>query len=49
LFKNAKKYVDGTSETLYSKGLCVASSTTMDEEDVKMVCKVIKKSFLKEL
>jgi len=41
LFKDAKSYVDGTSENLYSKGLCLASSTTMSKEDVKSICKVI--------
>ena len=42
LFKEAKKYVDGTSEELYNHGLCVASSTTMTKDDVKMICEVIK-------
>ena len=42
LFKDAKKYVDGTSERVYKKGLCLASSTTMTKADVKMICKVIK-------
>jgi UDP-N-acetylbacillosamine transaminase len=44
LFKNAKKYVDGTSEELFTKGLCLASSTTMTKDDVKMICDVIKKN-----
>lgn len=42
LFKDAKKYVDRTSESLYEKGLCLASSTTMTKADVAMICKVIK-------
>ena len=42
LFKNADKYVDGTSETLYNKGICLASSTIMEKEDVKMICDIIK-------
>ncbi|MEA3370087.1 MAG: aminotransferase class I/II-fold pyridoxal phosphate-dependent enzyme [Campylobacterota bacterium] len=42
LFKGAQKYVDGTSENLYEKGLCLASSTTMTKADVEMICKVIK-------
>lgn len=42
LFKNSSGLVDGTSEELYSKGLCLASSTTMTKEDVKRVCEVIK-------
>ena len=44
LFKDAKCYVDGTSEGLFGKGLCLASSTTMQKDDVKMICKVIKQA-----
>ena len=43
LFKGCKSYLDGTSEALYKKGLCLASSTIITEEDVKMVCETIKK------
>lgn len=32
------------SEALFSKGLCVASSTTMTKDDVKRVCEVIRSS-----
>ena len=44
LFSNAKAIADGTSEELFNKGLCVASSTTMTKDDVKMICNVIKES-----
>jgi UDP-N-acetylbacillosamine transaminase len=44
LFKNTKKCVDGTSEELYNKGLCLASSTTMIKDDVKMICDKIKEN-----
>ena len=44
LFKDAKSFVDGTSEMLYNKGLCLASSTIMTKDDVKMICDVIKNS-----
>ena len=43
LFHDAKRLVDGTSEELFSRGLCLASSTTMTKDDVMMICKVIKK------
>lgn len=43
LFENSKAIIDGTSEKLFEKGLCVASSTTMNRDDVKMICEVIKK------
>ena len=42
LFKNAKKYIDGTSEELYEQGLCLASSTIMSKSDVKRICSTIK-------
>ena len=44
LFKDAKAITDGTSETLFQQGLCMASSTTMNEEDVAIICDTIKKS-----
>ena len=42
LFKDAIQVVDGTSENLFEKGLCVASSTTMSKDDVKMICDVVR-------
>jgi UDP-N-acetylbacillosamine transaminase len=42
LFKNSKTYLNGTSEKLYKKGLCLASSTVMTKDDVKMICNVIR-------
>jgi UDP-N-acetylbacillosamine transaminase len=44
LFRDAKSVVDGTSEELFKKGLCVASSTTMSKDDVKMICDVIRQN-----
>ncbi|PKI81955.1 aminotransferase DegT [Malaciobacter halophilus] len=46
LFKNNKAIVDGTSEELFKKGLCVASSTTMNKGDVQMICDVIKDNLI---
>ena len=42
LFRDAKVYLDGTSEELYTKGLCLASSTTMSRDDIYKICEVIK-------
>ena len=42
LFKESTCQVDGTSQELYSKGLCLASSTTMSKDNVKKICDVIK-------
>ena len=44
LFKEAKSYLDGTSEALFKKGLCLASSTTMTKNDVEKIVNVIKGS-----
>ncbi len=41
LFAGAKNFLDGTSEKLFDKGLCLASSTTMSKEDVVKICKAI--------
>ena len=44
LFKECKKLVDGTSEQLFEKGLCLASSTIMTKEDVQRISEVIRKT-----
>ncbi|MFV0481262.1 MAG: aminotransferase class I/II-fold pyridoxal phosphate-dependent enzyme [Campylobacteraceae bacterium] len=44
LFKNSKALVDGTSENLFNHGICLASSTTMSEEDVERICKCVKEN-----
>ena len=46
LFRGCKTYLDGTSERLFQKGLCLASSTTMIEEDVLRISKTIKKALI---
>jgi UDP-N-acetylbacillosamine transaminase len=42
LFKSAKTHLNGVSEDLFKRGLCLASSTTMTKDDVKMICEEIK-------
>lgn len=44
LFRNSNSYLDGTSVKLFNKGLCIASSTVMIKDDVKMICEIIKKA-----
>ena len=44
LFKGHKSYTDGTSEELFKKGLCLASSTTMTMDDIYNICDIIKKN-----
>lgn len=41
LFENSKSVLNGVSEELFAKGICLASSTTMTKDDVKMICDVI--------
>lgn len=43
LFKSSISHLNGVSEDLFKKGLCVASSTTMTKSDVKKVCEIIRK------
>ncbi|WP_417328159.1 UDP-N-acetylbacillosamine transaminase [Halarcobacter sp.] len=47
LFNSSKSFLNGTSEELFKKGLCLASSTTMQKDDVKMICDIIKENLEK--
>ena len=42
VFADAPRYVDGTSESLFSKGLCLPSGTLVMEEDLQRVASVIR-------
>ena len=42
LFKNAKSYINGKSEELFKKGLCLPSGSVMSDDDVRRVCEIIK-------
>jgi len=41
LFKNNKAYLNGVSENLFKKGLCLPSGTQLTKEQVKYISKVI--------
>ncbi len=41
LFRDAKCYLNGISEELFKKGLCLPSGTTLTKKDVKKICEVI--------
>ena len=41
LFKGAPAYLDGTSELLFQKGLCLPSGTKMNEEDLELVIDIL--------
>ena len=42
LFQKSTKIVDGTSEKLFDKGLCLPSSVTMSKNDVENISSIIK-------
>ena len=42
LFKASKVYLNGRSEKLFKKGLCLPSGTTLTKEQVKDICEIIK-------
>lgn len=42
LFASSKAILNGVSEDLYSRGLCLPSGTAMGLADVKKVCRIIK-------
>ena len=44
LFKNSINFTDGMSEQLFSRGICLPSGTNMSENDVKMVCDIVKQN-----
>ncbi len=43
VFKDAPKYVNGVSESLFNSGICLPSGTNMTEEDLERIEKVIRK------
>ena len=42
LFKDATSFLNGTSETLFQRGLCLPSGTQMEKRDVENVVDVMK-------
>lgn len=42
VFASAPAYVNGVSENLFNKGLCLPSGPCVSEEDVRYICEVIK-------
>ena len=42
VFAEAPRYVDGTSEWLFDRGLCLPSGTLVTEEDLQRVVAVIR-------
>ena len=42
VFERNKSYVNGVSEDLFEKGLCLPSGSSMDLEDLERICRIIK-------
>jgi UDP-N-acetylbacillosamine transaminase len=42
LFRDKVSILNGVSEELFSKGLCLASSTTLTRDDVEGICDIMK-------
>jgi UDP-N-acetylbacillosamine transaminase len=47
LFKDAKVLLNGFSENIFGKGLCLPSGTSMVKNDVKKICDIIKNTLIK--
>jgi len=43
IFQDALSCIDGTSEDMFNRGLCLPSGTAMSRDDVKRVCDIIKR------
>ncbi|MBO6532637.1 MAG: DegT/DnrJ/EryC1/StrS family aminotransferase [Muricauda sp.] len=41
-FQKSKSYVDGTSEDLFNRGLCLPSGSDLSQDDMKRICGIIK-------
>ena len=44
LFIDSQRVLNGVSEEMFSRGLCLPSGTAMNKDDVKRVCELIRKS-----
>lgn len=42
VFENAKSYVNGVSEDLFQRGLCLPSGSSLEEEDLDRICTIVK-------
>ena len=45
VFKDCKSYVNGISEDLFNRGLCLPSGTSMTTEDLKIIVKKVKELY----
>ena len=45
VFKDCKSYINGVSEDLFKRGLCLPSDTNMNQEDMNRVVEKIKEIY----
>ena len=45
IFTGAKNYINGVSEQLFEKGLCLPSGSSLNEEDLERICNIVKNVF----
>jgi len=45
LFENCPKYLNGTSEKIYKKGLCLPSGSSLNEQDLNRITSIINNYF----
>lgn len=43
VFEKTLSYVNGVSEDLFNKGLCLPSGSSLEKEDLERICEIIKK------
>jgi len=48
VFKSAPSYVNGTSESLFSNGLCLPSGSNLTDNDLHRIVSVIKSLFIQK-
>ncbi|MCL5244776.1 aminotransferase class I/II-fold pyridoxal phosphate-dependent enzyme [Cellulophaga sp. 20_2_10] len=46
VFNGCASYMDGTSENLFERGLCLPSGSNLEKEDLERVVRIIKSKFL---
>lgn len=46
VYKNAPAYMNGISEALFKRGLCLPSGPMVTDEDVKRIVNIIKSSII---
>lgn len=46
VYRNSPAYVNGVSESLFAKGICLPAGPYVSDEDVRYICDSIKESII---